>query len=87
MAVPFTRNCRTMGVDLTDNNGLTAVQRELRAPVPDGLRSLSDADLHDLARAIADERHRQAAALAAAGDAALGQLPRVIRIPIKRLLG
>jgi hypothetical protein len=43
--------------------------------------------LRDLASAIVDERHRQAAALAAAGDQALGQLPRVLRIPIKKLLG
>jgi hypothetical protein len=66
---------------------LIALEAELRAPAPAGLRRLGDAQLRDLATAIADERHRQAAALAAAGDQALGQLPRVIRIPIKKLLG
>jgi hypothetical protein len=69
------------------NEGLTALEHELRAPAPAGIRRLDDAQLGDLASAIVDERHRQAAALAAAGDQALGQLPRVVRIPIKKLLG
>jgi hypothetical protein len=68
------------------NDGLIALERELRAPVPAGFRRLTDAQLRDLAAAIVDERHRQAAALAAAGDQALNQLPRVLRIPIKKLL-
>jgi hypothetical protein len=69
------------------DDGLTALERELRAPAPEGVRRLSDAELRDLAAAIADERHRLAAALAAAGEAAFGQLPRVIRIPLRKLLG
>jgi hypothetical protein len=70
---------------LTDD-GLTALERELCAPAPAGLRQLSASDLLDLATAIADERHRQAAALAAAGDQAFGQLPRLIRIPLRKML-
>lgn len=69
------------------NEGLTALERELKSPVPAGVRHLSDSHLRDLATAIVDERHRQAAALAAAGDQALGQLPRLLRVPIKKLLG
>jgi hypothetical protein len=69
------------------NEGLTALEQELRAPAPEGIRRLGDAQLRDLATAIVDERHRQAAALAAAGDKALGQIPRLLRIPIKKLLG
>jgi hypothetical protein len=68
------------------DDGLIALEQQLGAPVPAGMRRLNDAQLRDLASGIADERHRQAAALAAAGEAALGQLPRVLRIPIKKLL-
>ena len=52
-----------------------------------GLRQLGDSELRDLTSAIADGRHRHAAALSAAGDQALGQLPRMIRIPLRKLLG
>ena len=69
------------------DDALNGLERELCAPVPPGLRELGEAELRDLTTAIAGERHRQAAALAAAGDQALGQLPRMIRIPIKKLLG
>jgi len=69
------------------DEGLAALEHELRAAAPEGVRRLSDDQLRDLAAAIADERHRQAAALAAAGEAAFGQLPRVIRIPLRKVLG
>jgi hypothetical protein len=69
------------------DEGLKALERELRAPAPAGVRRLGDAELLDLATAITDERHRQTAALAAAGEAAFGQLPRLIRIPLRKVLG
>jgi hypothetical protein len=69
------------------DDALNGLERELHAPVPPGLLGLGDSELRDLTTAIADERHRQAAALAAAGDQALGQLPRMIRIPLQKLLG
>jgi len=69
------------------DDALNGLERELHGPVPPGLLRLHDSELRDLATAIAAERHRQAAALAAAGDQALGQLPRMIRIPLKKLLG
>lgn len=65
----------------------TALSAQLRAPVPDGLRELSDDELADLASAVADARHRQAAALAEAGERALSHIPRLLRAPIKRIVG
>lgn len=69
------------------DDALNGLERELHAPVPPGLLGLDDSELRELTTAIADERHRQAGALAAAGDQALAQLPRMIRIPLKKLLG
>jgi hypothetical protein len=66
-------------------DGLQELASELRAPPPDALRALSDSDLRDLAGAVRDARHRQAAALATAGENAFGQVPRLLRGPIRRL--
>jgi hypothetical protein len=43
--------------------------------------------LADLGAALAEARHRQAAALAEAGDRALSHIPRLLRGPIKRIVG
>ena len=67
--------------------GLEAVERQLRAPAPEGLRGLDDADLRALAQAVRQARHRQAAELEAAGDKALALVPRMLRGPIRRMLG
>jgi hypothetical protein len=69
------------------DDGLTALEAELRAAAPEGLRRLSDEQLRDLAGAVKEARRRQAVALAAAGDQALGQLPRLLRVPIRKMLG
>ncbi|HEY1712437.1 MAG TPA: hypothetical protein VGG07_06020 [Solirubrobacteraceae bacterium] len=68
-------------------DAFTALSAQLRGSVPDGLRGLSDDELADLAAAVADARHRQAAALSEAGDRALSHIPRLLRGPIKRVVG
>jgi hypothetical protein len=65
----------------------TTLSDQLRGAVPDALRELSDDELADLSSAVADARHRQAAALAEAGDRALSHIPRLLRGPIKRIVG
>jgi hypothetical protein len=65
----------------------TALSAQLRGTAPAGLRELSDDELADLAAAVADARHRQAAALAEAGDRALSHIPRLLRGPIRRIVG
>ncbi len=69
------------------DDAFTALRAELGDTAPDSLRTLSDAELADLSSALADARHRQAAALAAAGDRALSHIPRLLRGPIKRVVG
>jgi hypothetical protein len=69
------------------SNGIKALEAQLRAPAPAGVRSLDDAHLLDLAEAITAARHNQAAELAAAGDQALSHIPRLLRGPVRRALG
>ena len=68
-------------------DSFTALSDQLRGATPDGLRELSEAELADLAAAVAGARHRQAAALAEAGDRALSHIPRLLRGPVKRIVG
>lgn len=49
--------------------------------------ALAAEDLSDLAAALRDARHRQAAALHDAGDRALHRIPRLLRGPIRRIVG
>jgi hypothetical protein len=62
-----------------------AIERELGAGPPPGLRELTPEQRDDLAQAIRDAKRRQTAALAAAGEQALGLIPRILRVPIRRL--
>jgi hypothetical protein len=64
-----------------------ALSARLGGEAPDGLRQLEDRHLRDLQQAIADAHHRQIAALNAAGDRALGMIPRLLRGPIRRVVG
>jgi hypothetical protein len=66
---------------------LAALRTQLRASPPPALRGLSGADLDDLAAAVEAARRRQAAELAAAGDLAFNHIPRLLRGPIRRVLG
>ena len=68
-------------------DGLKALADELRNTPPGALSQLSDAQLHGLAAAIRDARHRQADELAAAGERALSHIPRLLRAPVRRVVG
>jgi hypothetical protein len=67
--------------------GIRALEAQLRAPAPAGVRGLDDAHLLDLAEAISEARHQQAAELAAAGDQALSHIPRLLRVPVRKAFG
>jgi hypothetical protein len=67
--------------------GIEALEAQLRAPAPAGIRGLDDAHLLDLAEAIGEARRRQAAELAAAGDEALSHIPRLLRVPVRKAFG
>jgi hypothetical protein len=63
------------------------LQQELKARPPVGLGVLSAHELEHLAGAIAAARHRQAAAIAAAGEHGLRFVPRLLRGPVRKAFG
>ncbi len=68
-------------------DGLQALATQLRDAPPDSLARLDDTHLTDLAGAVRDARRRQAVEFEAAGEKAFGQIPRLLRGPIRKLLG
>jgi hypothetical protein len=69
------------------DNGLKALEAELGAEPPAGLAQLTESQLTELATAVRDARHRQAAQLAEASDQSLKHIPRLLRLPIRKVLG
>ncbi len=57
------------------------------AQPPASLRGLDDAVVADLAAAITQARREQARLLAASGEASLRHVPRILRGPVKKVLG
>lgn len=68
------------------NEALEALGKELGSAPPETLATLSSDQLNDLAGAVRHARQRQAHELAAAGDAAFGHVPRLLRAPIRKIL-
>lgn len=64
--------------------GTEALAEELGAPAP---KALSSAEAADLAEAIRTARERQSAELHVAIDAAYHHIPRLLRGPMRKLLG
>lgn len=69
------------------DNGLKALEAELGGQPPAGLARLTETQLTELATAVRDARHRQAAQLAAASDQSLQHIPRLLRLPIRKVVG
>jgi hypothetical protein len=63
------------------------LKAQLQATPPKGVAALSDDELSDLTEAIRDARHRQAAELQVAGEKAFGHIPRLLRGPIRKVMG
>jgi hypothetical protein len=66
---------------------MRALEGQLRANPPSGLEALAPEELRDLADAIRTARRRQAQALNHAADQALGHIPRLLRGPIRKIMG
>lgn len=60
---------------------------QLRADPPASLAALDTDELRDLTAAVRDARRRQAAELRVAGDKAYGHIPKLLRVPIRKILG
>ena len=74
-----------------DRGSRAAAVQELEAKLggnlPTSLGSLSAEELRDLAEAIDSARHRQARSLHEASENAWGYIPRLIRGPIRKIVG
>jgi hypothetical protein len=66
---------------------LKALDEQLGAPAPRALAELTDAQVRDLADSIRAARHAQAAELAAAGEQALRHIPKLLRGPVRKVVG
>jgi hypothetical protein len=69
------------------DEALNELRRQLGGDVPPALSRLSESELRDLAHAIRDARHREGEAIAASGERALDRVPRLLRGPIRRVVG
>ncbi|HEY5428600.1 MAG TPA: hypothetical protein VIK04_05735 [Solirubrobacteraceae bacterium] len=69
------------------DDAFDALCAQLDGAAPEPLRRLSAAELSHLANAIRTARRRQAKALAQAGESALGHIPRVLRGPVRKIVG
>ncbi len=64
-----------------------ALEAQLGGSAPAGVRALSETELNDLAEAVQSARRRQTASLAEAGDRALNRIPRLLRGPVRKIVG
>jgi hypothetical protein len=60
---------------------------QLGGELPDGIEALPERDKQDLADALSDARHRQAAALAEAGEQGLKFVPPLLRGAVRKAVG
>jgi hypothetical protein len=67
--------------------GFEALREQLGGDAPAALKELEPRELEELAGAIREARRREREALIVAGDRALNKIPRVLRGPIKRVVG
>jgi hypothetical protein len=68
-------------------NPLTALEAELGGSPPASLAQLDDDQLLDLAQAIRDARRRQAVELKAGREQSLAHIPKLLRGPVRRVVG
>jgi hypothetical protein len=64
-----------------------ALEAQLGAGAPKGVLALSETELNDLTDAIRTARRRQTASLAEAGERALDRIPRLLRGPVRKIVG
>lgn len=71
----------------TVENPMRELEKELGTPPPAALGELRDDDVRRLAEAVRQARRQQAKELGAAADRALGHIPRLLRGPIRKVMG
>lgn len=73
--------------DAPEEEAFDALGKQLGGQPPAGLRQLDSQQLKDLTESIHAARRRQAQALQDAGDRALRHVPRLLRGPVRRIVG
>lgn len=68
-------------------DGFRGLEAQLKAELPAGFAQLNDEQLRALTEAVRDARHRQAAELEQAAEQALRHIPRLLRGPLRRIVG
>lgn len=68
-------------------DGIGWLKEQLRTTPPAAVAELADQDLRKLGDALRAQRKRQGEALTAASDKALESIPRLLRGPVKKLVG
>ena len=81
-ALPGSLARRTM-----DEQAFAGLEAQLGSTPPAGLARLHTDELSDLTAALRDARRRQAAEIDAVADRALSFIPRLLRGPIRRIVG
>ena len=66
---------------------LKALEEQLGKAPPRALAALDEHHLSDLAEAVESARRRQAAELTAAAEQALRHIPKLLRVPVRKVLG
>jgi len=69
------------------DDAFDALRAQLGGTAPDALRRLSAAELTHLSQAIRGARRRESKAMAQAGERALGHIPRLLRGPVRKIVG
>ena len=69
------------------SDGSSGLAAQLRDQPSQAVAALTDEQLAHLAGAIRDARHRQARELEAAAAGALDGVPRILRGPVKKMVG
>ena len=64
-----------------------ALRAQLGGTAPEGLRELDDTQLADLTAAVRAARQRELSELAQAEERALKHIPRLLRGPVRRIVG
>jgi len=72
---------------MSRREALQALEAQLGAAPPAGLRSLSEEELRRLVEAVNTARRGQAAELKAAGEKAWAHIPWLLRAPIRKIVG
>lgn len=69
------------------DDAVAELRTQFRGPLPATVEGIAPASARDLAEALRSARNLQAVALGSATEESLRQLPRVLRVVVRKVLG